>query len=831
MNDDRFFEPGDTIHGYVVERLAAVGGTAAVYEARDPILGRSVAIKILRRAGAGVSGWRTLGGEGRRTARLEHPAFVTIYGLFEDGERTALVMEWVDGMTLAERFARRPLDPAETNRIFHAIAAALTAAHAAGLVHGDLSPANVMIRDDGQVKILDPAPPPAPDGSRATPATRSYAAPEVVRGGPPSRAADVFAFGAMLAEALAQAKEHGAGGRPPRRLARLVRSCTEEDPSRRPEAVAVEGELQRGGRASSTGRRRLVVAAVILTLATAALWWQRRHVPPERSPWNGMERLQVNGSLPVVLEDGSAVVYRTADERGLAELPLASGHPRTIWHGEAPIEGVAVFPDGRNLLFVSRTGAGGPWLWEVGLEGGLPRKVAPGSVAAIAPDGRRLAVIQRLPEAGSRVVLLGRDGTLGRSLHTFDRSMVPVALVFGPSGRSVLVATTDGVRLSRLLRIGLDDGTVEPVTEIAGVAARGAALHRGLEAVVWPVRTEPRGEASLMVTSLVRPACRVVYPGPGRASNPTLDAAGRILAFQLTESDTELVELAVHAEGGPPVETVGIVPGSRGASQPRIGPDPRMLLFQSALGTVQLMDRSNGEARPLVATGAPRYNPTWSPDGHRAVCAGLVEGRSDLWLVAVDGGAPERLTEQAGNNFQPVWHPDGQHIVFISDRGGADDLYILDLATGQVHRLGTEGAANPAISSDGRHLAYLVGAYGPAPRLRMTLLSPSLDAIETVWERPVIMNRWAGGKPRFSPDGRWLAFDQPRAGTGADIWVVPVEGGGTARARRLTALPFAASLTSWFDWGPDWKIVATVVRRTDRICILHDARWWLEHAR
>jgi len=834
VKDDGFLKPGDRIHGYVVERLAAVGGTAAVYEARDPVLGRPVAVKVLRQGVAsGGLGWRNLGVEGRRTARLEHPAFVTIYGLFQDGERTALAMEWVDGATLAERMAQRPLKSDEMHHIFFEIASALASAHAAGFVHGDLSPANVMIRTDGQVKILDPAPPPTPGAGSPGVATDAYAAPEVVLGAHPSRAADVHAFGAMLAEALDQAEELGAG-EAPRALRRLARRCTERDPSRRPEdGTALVAALRRWRPgASSRGRRWLAAAAaVLLVVAAGTLWWRRRHVPEKGAPWNGMERLQVNGSLPVVLHDGSAVVYRTGDERGIAELPLASGHARTIWHGESPIKGLDVFPEDRRILFTATAGGGGPWLWEIGLNGGLPRRISPGTVASISPDGRRLAVIQPLPEGGCRLALLGRDGSLKRPLHTFGSSMVPVALVFGPAGRSVIVATTDGVRLSRLLRIDLADGTVEPITEVAGVAAAGAALYPGLDAVVWAVRTQARGDASLMVTPLQRPASREVYPGPGRASHPTLDREGRVLVFQLTESDSELVELAVDPEGGPPVEAVNIVPGSRGASQPRIGPDPRLLLFDSTLGMIQLMDRNAKKERPLVASGAPQYNPAWSPDGRRAAFASLVEGRSDLWLAAVDGGAPERLTEGADNNYQPVWHPDGRHILFISDREGMEDLYVLSLDTGKVRRLGADGAVNPAVSSDGRHMAYLVGAYGPSSRLRMALLSPSLKAITTVWERPVIMNRWAGGKPRFSPDGRWLAFDQPRAGTGADIWVVPVEGGGAARARRLTALPFAASLKGWFDWGPDWKIVATVARRTDRICILHDAGWWLEHAR
>jgi len=502
-----------------------------------------------------------------------------------------------------------------------------------------------------------------------------------------------------------------------------------------------------------------------------------------------------------------------------------------VWRGHATIDDFAVFPDGRSILFASKGKDGAPWLWEVAREGGLPRKIAPGVLAAISSDGGRIVTVQPLKAGGRRVAVLTRDGTLERSLHTFQGSLVPVSVVLGPAGQSVIVVVTDGIRRSQLVRIAIADGAKEVLAEVVGVAAAGATLHQGLDAVIWPVRTQPRGEAALVVTSVGSSSCRVVYPGPGRASHPSLDRTGRLLAFQLTETDEELVDLAVHPNDGPPVTAIGIIPGSRGASQPRVGPDPRYLLFQSAFGTVELMNRSTGDTRPLLATGSSQFNPAWSPDGRRAVCACLVGGRSDLWLVAADGGAPERLTEDAGNNFQPVWHPDGRHVLFISDREGVEDLHVLTLQDGTVRRLGSDGAVNPAVSSDGRLVAYVVGVAGPSPRLRLARLNRALTSLETVWDRPVTVDRWAGAKPRFSPDARWLAFDRPRAEGGADIWALPVEHGGSARAVRLTALPFSACLKGWFDWGPDWRIVASVARRTDRICILHNAGRWLQHAR
>jgi len=813
MEED-FLQAGSRIHGYVIERLAAVGGEAAVYEARDPLLGRTVAIKILRGGpDAGQWAWRSLAREGRRTVRLEHPAFVTVYEIFPHEGATALVMEWVEGCTLAERLARGPMEPAEVRRIFTELARALAAAHDAGLVHGDLSPANVMVGRGGQVKVLDPAPP-APSGSAAgRSVTRPYAA---------------------LAEALPDEGRWVGGARS---LRRLERRCLRGDPGRRPAGGHELEETLESIRTPRSFFPRRTLLALTAAMATAGavgfVWgsWMARRPVGSHGSWNGMERLQVRGSLPALLEDGSAVVYRSADDRGIEILPLASGVSRSIWHGTAPITDVVAFPDGRSVLFVSPAEDGEPWLWEVAVDGGFPRRIAPGSASAISADGRRVAAIQPMGNGLRRIVVLDRDGTMLHPLHTFQRSLVPVSVVFGPRGKSVIVAFTDGIRRSGLLEISLDDGSTRTVIEVAGVATRGAAMHAALGTVLWPVRTTARGEASLMATSLGAPSLRAVYQGPGRASHPTMDREGKLLAFQLAEIDTELVELTVTPGNGPPVSAMEVLPGSRGTSQPRIGPDPAFLLFQAAAGTVQMMDRRTGQIRGLLTIGTAQYNPGWSPDGKRTVCACLADGRSDLWVVPAEGGAPERLTADAGNNFQPVWHPDGRHILFISDREDVDDLYVLGLGDGQVRRLGRDGGVNPAISSDGRHVAYVIGAYGPSPKLRLARLDDAVDSLETVWERAVAVDRWAGAKARFSPDGHWLAFDQSREGGGADIWAVPVAGGGTARAVRLTALPFQASLTGWFDWGPDWKIVATVARRTDRICILHDASSWLRHAR
>ena len=824
--DDRFLEPGTQIHDYVVERVAAVGGEAVIYEARDPVLGRTVALKLLRDTDPeGAVGWRRLEGEGRYTARLDHPAFVTVYGVFPHNGGSVLVMEWVDGSTLAERLARGPLTGKECRALFSELAEALATAHRVGAVHGDLSPSNVMVRRDGRTTLLDPALPGPRGAGNPRMGTRSYAAPELVDGGRPTPATDVWAFGALLEESL--------GPRPrrfpfPRRLERLARRCLDADPARRPVdgRALVEAIESPGRRWAGSARVRLSAVAAAGALIGAAVLTLFQGVIPRLGTsmpmWDSLERLPIDGSRPVLLPDGGTVAYRTRDALGIGLLSLASGRSRTVWRGDRPIEDVAVFPDGRAVLFSSALDDGGEWLWEIGLDGGLPRKIAPGRDPSITGGGNRIAALQRLDDNLRRLVLIDRSGTEIRTLHTFRGADVPISTTVVPSDDTIVVITTDGINRARILAFSPVDGAVRTVAEVPGVALPGAAVDGPDEVVIWPVRAEARGEGKLLMTSLEDGRTRPLYAGPGRTVYPSLGHDGKGLAFQITETDRELVELDVDPEGGPPIESMTVIDGTRGASQPRLAPDGRFLLMQSSSGSLDLLDRLSGGARRLLGVGISQFNPAWSPDGSRIVCACLADGRSNLWIVRSDGSSPERLTNTAANDYQPVIHPDGRHILFISDREGVSQLFVLTLGDGKVRRLSDDGAVNPAVSPDGRSVAFVTGLPGRSPRLRLSRLDASVESLRTVWERPVVVDRWSGAKPRFSPDGRWIAFDQSRpAGGGADLWALPVEGGGTARPIRLTAFPFRADLRGWFDWGPDWKIIATVTRKTDRLCVMH----------
>ena len=220
LDEEPELTPGTTLGVYRIESLLGGGGQARVYRALDMQIGKPVAIKIL------PAGWlddpdrRTrFDREARVLAALNHPQIATIHGLAEADGRRGLVLELVEGETLAERLERGPLPVDEALRLACQIALALECAHDSGIVHRDLKPANIKVTPDGAVKVLDfgmakltardgtPAPTPTPSlaGTREglVAGTPAYMSPEQARGKPVDKRTDVWAFGCVLYEMLA----------------------------------------------------------------------------------------------------------------------------------------------------------------------------------------------------------------------------------------------------------------------------------------------------------------------------------------------------------------------------------------------------------------------------------------------------------------------------------------------------------------------------------------------------------------------------------------------------------------------------------------------------
>jgi eukaryotic-like serine/threonine-protein kinase len=287
---------------YRLVRRIATGGMGEVWQADDTVLGRRVALKLLvEELAADDRATRRFVREARATARLAHPNVARVFDFGRDGGAPFLVMELLEGETLAARLASGPLGPAEAARITAAVADALEAAHQLGIVHRDVKPSNVMLTRDGEVKVLDFGIAAAADETHSTTgsglyATVAYVSPERVAGEPATPASDVYSLGAVLYELLC-GRPPFSGSSPalvarahlhdqpvpvrqlapwvPARLAGACQAALAKDPARRPSSAASLAIRLRAAVAAAPAPEEAGPAATVRVGTGGPVW--RRH--------------------------------------------------------------------------------------------------------------------------------------------------------------------------------------------------------------------------------------------------------------------------------------------------------------------------------------------------------------------------------------------------------------------------------------------------------------------------------------------------------------------------------------------------------------------------
>ncbi len=865
--------PGTRVGTCCVERLVAYGGSSEVYAALQSDPPRRVALKLLSPFG-GLSADRRhrFTHEARAYARLRHPAVVALLEAGEYEGRPYLITEWVDGFTLAELITQRRTSPSQLLSILVQVADGLAAAHSLGLLHRDIKPANVLVSASGEAKLADfgLAKPlherelalrsfATVDGTIV--GTPAYMSPEQVRGEPLTLASDVFSFGLLMHEAL--------GGRPvfqrdtvadtlhavlsapipplprlpglPRAaVQRVLDRCLERDPARRfidAREVWVALRAAARGQQAPNMRRRwravpllgLVALAALIVVGSAFL--TGRLLRPAAAPGvdSGVAALPLEGTLPRLTPDGREIVYRAGDPREIWAMPVVAGSARLVWAGANQVGSITLSPDGQWVLFDAPDADGRPVVWEVPASGGTPRRVTGGWMPAISPTGDTLALLHHGPGGSIHLVTTRRDGSSRRTVAALDGPMAPMGAAFVPHERALLLSRTDGLRRSELVRVDLATGGVEVVTSVNGVAQPGLATSSEHRAALWVLRHPFEQRTALALSPLDGGATRLLLPSTGFASHPSLARDGRTLALHELDGFSELVEMGADPLAAVPSSSYRVLPNSRDASQPRVSPDGSRLAYCSASHDIWVLERDSGAASPLLATGNSSFNPAWSPDGTLIAYSCLEGEQSDLWVAGADGSDPRPLTSDPAADFQPVWHPAGDRIVLVSNRDGKEDLYTLTIATGTISRLTFTGARNPAISPDGRLLAYVVPRTPERGILTVVPFDPRGGLAPPIVERSVEFTPFAGAKPRFSPDGRWVAYDAPARPFGADVVAIRLDDPRAAPVR-LTALEVPAGMLSWFDWTPDGKLIICLSRNRDRILLLHDADSWIRRA-
>jgi len=773
--------PGTRLGPYEVLAAIGAGGMGEVYRARDTRLGREVAVKILPPSFA-VDPERLarFEREARVLASLNHPNIGAIYGVEDlDGVR-ALVLELVEGETLAARL--KPRAPAERSavadgargfsravglavpealEIARQIADALEAAHDKGIVHRDLKPANIKITPAGVVKVLDFGLAKAGEGSAADVSrsptmtiggtregvllgTAAYMSPEQARGQPVDKRADIWAFGCVLYEMLTgrlafrgdTVSDHIAAilEREPDWSAlpdalqpaidRLLRRCLEKDARRRLHDVA-------------DARLEIEDALAKSTAARAMPSGLRRR--PDLLAWS---------AAAVVL--AALVGWMAWKVARPAETPPGRTVTRfSILPSAASIVGGAGFdisPDGSYLAYVgAERGARRLYLRRLDqFEATLLPGTDGAALPCFSPDGQWIAFF-----VGNKLQKINVRAT-----------EPPVALTSGDAPHGVrwpeadtMLVSQRGYGLSRLAAEGgqlrlLTTKTPEEIDHHNPVLLPGGqailfTVHESVERFSIAIETLTSRQRKIIIASgfdaQYSPSGHVVYA-----------SGSAILAVPF---DVHRLEVT-----GPPVTLVEHVATFRGDGYGNFRLSKSgSLVFQPAppiAGRVLTwVDRSGRESPMSIAPRAFK-SPRFSPNGKRLAFAVAEDDREDIWIYDLATGTLTRATLE-DTNRAPLWTRDGQWLTYEKFRNGTHYLFRQSADGG--------GPAEPLMSSQHR---LLPGAWTPDNRVLLYVDSPPTDVthmylLPLVGERkpqPLLHGPTQEWQPSLSPDGRWIAF-------------------------------------------------------------------------
>ena len=784
--------PGSRLGPYDIAAQIGAGGMGEVYRARDTNLGRHVAIKVLPEAvAADRDRLARFDREARTLAALNHPNIAAIYGLERSGGTIALVMELVEGLTLADRIAHGAIPVAEALPIARQIVEAIEAAHEQGIIHRDLKPANVKVTPDGRVKVLDfglakafvakqsaeevgnsPTLSALPTMQGVIMGTAAYMSPEQSRGKTVTKATDIWAFGCVLYEMLT-GKQAFPGEDVTDILAAVVRG--EPDWSSLPKDTppAIRTLLQRCLRKNRPERLQdaasvRIEIADVLSGATPTTFEAATAAPHKsRERWAGV------AAAVLLIATVALGAWVTVLRRPPAQAPsvrFSIGPPEGatfITNPQNPI----VSPDGSKLAFLAQAGPSKPsQLWVRALDSETAQPIA-GTENASQPfwsaDSQSLAFyaggyLKKIAVSGGPAQTL-TESTIG-SQGTWSRDGV------------VLFSTANTI-----YRVSSDGGKATQVTVLD--SSRQELLHQ------WPYLL-PDGKHFLFLARSSNPENNAIYAAsldsPQRRllanvlSNPVYAPPGYLLFNRegtLMAQPFDAQRLKLTGGEVPIAENVDFNPvnGRAAFSASENG----VLGYRTGAGSYSRLiwfDRS-GKQLGVLGDPARYFDVQLSPGKHASVSiVDPAKRTSDIWIFDVESGAKTRFTFDPADEVAMVWTPDGTRAVFNSQKKGHFDLYQKNADLTGTEELLFEDNLNKypvSFTPDGKFLLY-VSFGGPTGSDLFVL---SLADRKSV---PFLNTSFSETPGGFSPDGRWIAYVSNESGSN-QVYVAPFPGPGGKR--------------------------------------------------
>jgi len=825
--------PGTKLGPYEIQCPLGAGGVGEVYRARDTRLDRTVAIKILSpHLSSNPEAKQRFEREARAISSLNHPHICTLYDVGHQDETDYLVMEFLEGETLADRLRKGPLPPQQVLKYGVEIGEGLERAHRTGVVHRDLKPGNIMLTKAG-AKLMDfglakaaSAVAPPPSGlsmTQSTPAeayalstqgtiigTFQYMSPEQIEGKEADARSDIFAFGAVLYEMVTGRRAFEGESQlsvasailekdpapmssinplTPSALDRAVKKCLAKLPDGRWQSASdLASELHWIGEAGS--------------LAAAPPATSQRKVR-ERLGW-AMSAVFLLATIALAI----SLVGRTPNPLSIivSEIsPPTNAKFSFVGFTAGP---PALSPDGRRLAFSAVGSDGFVHLWIRPLD----------STAAEALDG---TVGATLPfwSPDSRYLGFFANGKLNR-IEASGGAPMPLCDVSYARGGSwgsdgtILFAPSNTGAIFRVLASG---GTPQPVTTVN--AALKQTNHR------WPqflpdgkhflFSAGSFGESATYAASLSGGESRLIVRNN---SNAVYVPPSHLLFLRqgtLMAQEFDGKKLRSLGDPRPLIERV--------AGNPILGKgtfsvsENGVLVYQSGSTLTSgdellWLDRTG---KQTAKTGTPGEYGTAaiSPDGRKLAAATLEP--SAIWVYDVVRGIRTRLTFEPAVIGQPEWTPDGKSIVFFSDREGPPHVYQKAAdGTGTTTPLVVDDATEfyPSVSADGRYLLFEHQATQPNSPMEVWIL-PLLGERKAV---PVVQSQFDVVWPALSPNGKWLAYVSAESGReelyvmpflhGSGKWLISTNGGTRPRWRRDSQELFYLSL--------DYKVMSVRIEET-----------------
>jgi eukaryotic-like serine/threonine-protein kinase len=777
---------GKTLAHYEITSQLGKGGMGEVYQAKDLTLSRDVAIKVLPEEFAkDTDRVARFQREAKLLASLNHPNIAAIYGLEESSGTNFLVLELVEGETLADQLARGPIAVEESLKLGLQIAEALEAAHEKSVIHRDLKPANIKVTPDGKVKVLDFGLAKAFAGEQAemnlsaSPTlshlatqqgiilgTAAYMSPEQAKGKPVDKRTDIWAFGCVLyemltgqaafqgedvTEILAAVVKGGANlellpnNTHPRVLEILAR-CLQKDLKKRyqdagdaryelEQALADPTDASRQLATAVEPRKKLwailpwVAAIVVLSVIAGVVGWRLK--PPEPRPivrfdWDLPEGQEFtsNQVALAVSSDGSQFVYCTKEGLYLRSLEQPAGRliPGTDENSHSPV----FSPDGKWVCYWS---AASNQLKKVAVSGGAPTPIC----NALTPRRSSWAV----------------DDT-------------------------IVYAQPEGI-----MRVSSNGGTPDLIVKAEGRSFGGPQLLPDGKAVMFHVGPSTDNR-KVVVQSLKSGARKELFEGYDARYLPT----GKIvyaLGNNLFAIAFDLGRLSVT---GGPVSVVQSVARGRMMSHYAISDSGTLVYIPGPSNAIQAgrtlvwVDRK-GQEEPLAATPDVYDFPRISPDGTRIALTIGTFPYMNVWIWDTVREVLTRLTFDTPTNLIPLWTSDGKRIVFVS---------VADPSKSGVYWKAADGTGKDEllVSEPGAILAPWSWVDNDK-----TLVLQKTDDIFAAWDigvlppeggrkwKPLLQKKYAECQPRISHNGRWMAYTSNESGKN-EVYVRPfpdVDGG------------------------------------------------------